>query len=715
VESIARFLVTRSKVVLVLTALTSLTAALLLFRMSFNPDVTEFLLTSSEEGRAFADMQARYSASDPITAMIERADGGLMTERAGLELVLAARDAFKGVEGVGAVGTLIPDDNPMTGAPFTKETLDNMPDGMLPYLTDAPLAGLMISENKKAVLAVIDPGEDPMAVGGALPLATMPAGAVVTFAGNPIIFAQVLADLGWFLLVIPPCVVFLLLMVFAANIGSRKLAVLAVVPAVLGSLWTFGLIFGLGHSIDLVTIIVPVWVIVMGSADGLHFVTHLQEAAARTDDKIEQTRSALKEVGVPMILTTISTAVGFLAMLTTGIGPMMQLGVFTASGITFAGIISFFFLPALLSRFDIEPPHRHAIGGRLTGALATAARSRVPALALFVGLAAFAGFALPNLHVNPDQLFFFKDDHPARTSFAKLSEAFGGATPVFGEFTWSADAPHEPQFERRRELSRELEKLPGVRRVFSLADVVDKVPDHMKEQVLSGEVESPMGKMVADDGMRFVLFPRDIQPKDMQRWLAFVDEHEEVKVITGQPILFDAMSRLVMRAQMTSLAFALALVALLLLAVYRKVVQTLIAVVPMIVTIAVLLGFLAASGIQLHLLTAIVSSIVIGVGIDYVIHLLAAVELARAQGPGYATRAVRAVGRPILANALGIAVGLTPLFLSPMKPHAHISMVMWVSMTVGALTTLLFVPALLPRSAVKEAEEARATSSSSSG
>lgn len=701
-EAIARFLVSRSKVVIALTALTSLSAALMLFRMSFNPDVTAFLAEASEEGRAFFEIQKKYAASDPITAMIERKDGGIITERKGLELILAVKDAVRSVPGVTAVGTLIPDDNPMTGEPFTKKTLDDMPDGMLPYLTSSPVSQMMVSENKKAVMAVIEPGEHPLDVGSALAELALPPDAVVTFAGNPIIFSRVLDDLSWFLLAIPPSVIFLLLLVFAANIGSRKLAALAIVPAALGSLWTFGLIFALGYQIDLVTVIVPIWVVVMGSADGLHFVTHLQEAAARTDDKIEQTRSALHEVGIPMILTTISTAAGFLSMLTTNVAPMRQLGTFTAIGITFAGVISFFFLPALLSRVGIPPAHEHAVGGKLTALFASAAKTRVPALVVFVALAAFAGIFIPKLQVSTDQLFFFKDDHPARESFKKLSETFGGATPMFGEFVYDKAKPREAQLEKMRALSREIEALPNVRKVFSIADVAEAAPEEMVEGMFDGTMKSPMGKMVSDDGIRFVLFPGTFHPEDLSQWMSFVREHEEVRVLTGQPVLFDAMSRLVMEAQMKSLALALILVALMLLIVYRRVVMTLIALVPMVVTIAVLLGFLAASGIHLHLLTAIVSSIVIGVGIDYVIHLFASVELQREEGPGYAVRAVRAVGRPILANALGISVGLSALFFSPLRPHAQISMVMWVSMIVGAVTTLVFVPALLPREAVRE-------------
>ena len=113
-----------------------------------------------------------------------------------------------------------------------------------------------------------------------------------------------------------------------------------------------------------------------------------------------------------------------------------------------------------------------------------------------------------------------------------------------------------------------------------------------------------------------------------------------------------------------------------------------------------MLGFLALSGINLNLVTAILSSIVIGVGIDYAIHFIASIDYARTEGDGYVLRAIDRAGRPIIANALGIAVELTGLWLSPFRIHPHISMIMWVSMTTAALTALVIIPALLPREGV---------------
>ena len=696
-DRVAGFLVNHRKRVLGLTAVTTLLAVACMFRMQINADVTHFMLDGNEAGRQFAALQEKYEAGDPIMVLLRR-DAG-WEDKAGLGALIEARDVLTSHEGVAEVGSLIPEVHPLTGERFDAATLAATPPMMLSRLLDGPSADLLLSEDGKATMMVVLAEDDASKLARQLEDVTWPDGVTVRLAGNPVVLATIIGSLTWFVIGIPPVVIILLLLVFAANIGNRKLAVASIVPAILGSIWTFGLIFGLGFDVDIITMIVPVFVIVMGSADGLHFVTHLQEAAQRTDDRTEQTASALRQVGVPMILTTVSTAAGFLSLVATDVGPIRQLGLFVAIGIVFAGVVSFFSLPAALSTFELPPPSPHAIGHRATGLLKKVARHRIVAVLLFVGLVTFAALTVPKLGMNSDQLFFFDKDHPVRASFEEMTEVFGGATPLFGELVVDPDRPLADQAAELREVQAELAALPAVRKVFSVLDITAAAPPAMRDAVLTGERSGPMGRMVTQDGLRFVLFPGEFDSEELQGWLAWADGHELVRVLTGMPVLYDEMSRLVFSAQVRSLSTAFVLVFLMLLVAYRKIGATLQAMLPLALTCAVLLGFLAVSGIHLHLLTATVTAIVIGVGVDYAIHLVAAIEHARKDGPGYALRAIDTAGRPIIANALGVAVGMTALMLSPFAPHTHISLVMWVSMTTAALTALVLIPALCGRAA----------------
>jgi hypothetical protein len=701
-DRIARIVVEHSRRILAVTGLVTLLSLLMLFRMDFNADVSSFIIEGSAVGRDFADLQEKYATSDPINVVISLPAGQSFTEKASLLSLLEIRNELAVMPGVTSLASLIPDVNPLTGTPVTAAMLNLAPDEQLAGLLDTnPLAELFVSEDGRHSMLMVVPEDDGMALALDLSDYRPPAGIDLVLSGNPVIFAKVIDILSFFLLVIPPIVMVLLIGTFYATIGDRRLSVLALVPALLGAVWTFGFIFALGRQIDVVTVIVPIFVIVMGSADGLHFVTHFQDIAERSTDPVERVRSALRHVGVPMILTTVSTAAGFLSLTFTDVRPIRQMGLFAATGIVFAGIISFFSLPALLSRLTIDAKHHTAIlGPKVTAALKRLVVTRIPALVLTVGLVAFAILTIPRLTVDADQLFFFKDNDPVREAFDRTEELFGGATPLTGEFVFDPAGGAE-QLGAVLTVSRQMEALPGVRTVFSLADMAAALPIEQVESVLSGEMELPLGSMVSEDGLRFMLLPSGFSNEDLQGWLDFVDDNDEVRVLTGMPIIWDEIARLVLTAQVVSLVVAFVLVFVMLMIAYRRVRETLVSLVPVTLTIATLLGFVAVSGIQLNLLTAIISSIVLGVGIDYSIHFVAAIDNARGEGDGYVLRAIDRAGRPIVANALGIAIALSALWLSPLAIHPQVSMIMWVSMVTAALSALLIIPALLPRSGVR--------------
>jgi predicted RND superfamily exporter protein len=701
----ARFIVEHSKVVLALTVLVSLGAVVSLFFITFNADVSSFLTEGHEVGERFAALQERYDSADTINLLVEVEEGSSFEERDALADLTLIGSKLRAVTGVAEVSSLIPAEIPGTGQTLTSTMVKNAPDEIItPLLEENPAADLLLNDDKTAALIVVVPEGDGIAVARELAEFEWPEAVSVEVTGQPVIYATLLDRLTWFLIVIPPIIVGLLLATFYANIADIRLSLFSIVPAALGALWTFGTISALQISIDLVTIIVPIFVIVMGSADGLHFVTHYQEEIERTDDKVERVTTTLRQVGVPMILTTLSTMAGFLSLLVTDVHPIRQLGLLTAIGIAYAGIISFFFLPALMSRLDLEPAHHKALlGKRVTTGIKRLAVRRWFAAGLAAIIILAGVFFIPRIQVDSDQLFFFKEGDEIRVGFEKMAEVFGAATPLQGEVEFDPDDP--ASLERVLEIERELEGLDGINRVFSAADFAESLPPEQAADLLSGATESPLGTMVVDDTMRFVVFPGDFETADLQEWLAFAEETEEITVLTGMPVLWDEIARLVLRAQVGSLIAAFAIVFVMLLVTYRNLRHTIVALVPIALTVVALLAFISASRINLNLITAIASSIVIGVGIDYAIHLIAAMDYAKKNGDGYVLRAIDKAGRPIVANALGIAVALTGLWLSPFKMHQQISMIMWVSMLTAALTTLTVIPALSPRQGLRRPDE----------
>ncbi|MFC1943721.1 MMPL family transporter, partial [Chloroflexota bacterium] len=97
----------------------------------------------------------------------------------------------------------------------------------------------------------------------------------------------------------------------------------------------------------------------------------------------------------------------------------------------------------------------------------------------------------------------------------------------------------------------------------------------------------------------------------------------------------------------------------------------------------------------LNIVTANLSAIAVGVGVDYAIHLISGIYYFRKQGLGgtdSVDAALLSLSRPILANAFGLAIGFSVFFFSPLRIHMQVASVMWVAMVISSMGALLLIP-----------------------
>jgi len=171
-------------------------------------------------------------------------------------------------------------------------------------------------------------------------------------------------------------------------------------------------------------------------------------------------------------------------------------------------------------------------------------------------------------------------------------------------------------------------------------------------------------------------------------------------VITGMPVLFEEMNNLIVKTQVQSLALALALIFIMLWVTLRRLRAALVALLPIVITIVAILGMLAITNFNLNIMNATLSAIAIGVGVDYSIHLISGIYHFQRQGLSRkesVNSALSSVSRPILANAFGLAIGLSALFFSPLQVHLQAASVMWVAMVVSSMAALLLLPIFYSR------------------
>jgi len=714
VGRIASFIYDKSRLIIALVVILNIVSLASFFRFELDTDFLSLFTEGNPKTEEYNRLNEKYQIGEAISVLIEQDESLLNQEN--LQAVYRLQEEIKELDGIYGVKSFIPSEISLRGRTITDmgNFIDRHSDLLRDFIEDKYFLTdqfLSYDRSKGAIIATL---EFDAAAGNVVEsieeIIQSEERLVLSLAGNEIIKDTLWNYLIRIIFILPPCAGILVLLVFFLIIRSRKFTILAIIPAGLAVLWTFGTIFWSGQKLNLVTVISPIFILVIGSAYGLHYVSHFMDNIPRYSDRRQLTIETLRMVGTPIFLATITTMAGFASLTWTEVLPMRQMGIFVSLGIGYAGFIALFFLPAVLSRIKLPTQLPQTQESHLTRLILVASRRRTLIMVLFLAIVLVSAFYIPRLDVVSNQLMFFKEGSQIRRTFDKVEKYFGGALYLTGEIVSDrgVDTLRNYNFaEDVLDMERDMERLPGVKNVLSIFDMIvginemvtgrDEYPESPRviQRFLMQIDDEDLATWVSGDGLRMMIRTEDLDSVDMDKLEDFVAEHSEIRLISGMPVLFEELNKLVVQSQIRSLGLALALIFIMLLVTIRRFGAALIALIPIVITITAILGMLVMTGFNLNILTASLSAIAVGVGVDYSIHLIYGIYYFRKQGLGRGESvdsALSSLSRPILANAFGLAIGLSVLFFSPLRIHMQAASVMWVAMVVSSMAALLLIP-----------------------
>ncbi|MEM9424571.1 MAG: MMPL family transporter, partial [Spirochaetota bacterium] len=162
---------------------------------------------------------------------------------------------------------------------------------------------------------------------------------------------------------------------------------------------------------------------------------------------------------------------------------------------------------------------------------------------------------------------------------------------------------------------------------------------------------------------------------------------------SGYSLTVNRMNNLAVPEQIRSILIALLGVFLIVLCSLRSLRMALLACLPSTVTLLINLSLMALFRIDLNISTALINSLVIGVGIDYGIHLIAAYR--RHSGEGAMLATLQQVSASILLNAIAVGLGYATLIFSQFRSLGYFGGLSALANIVAAVLTLLVLPMLL--------------------
>ncbi|HEB52096.1 MAG TPA: RND transporter, partial [bacterium] len=147
-----------------------------------------------------------------------------------------------------------------------------------------------------------------------------------------------------------------------------------------------------------------------------------------------------------------------------------------------------------------------------------------------------------------------------------------------------------------------------------------------------------------------------------------------------------------------SLAGAFVVVLLLMVVLFRSFLWGFLAMIPLTLTIALVYGAVGMVGKSYDMPVAVLSSLALGLAVDFAIHLLArARRIRRREGSWQAAlpELFDEPAREIARNGIVIAVGFLPLLFAPLVPYQTVGFLLAAILAVSGVATLLLLPALV--------------------
>jgi hydrophobe/amphiphile efflux-3 (HAE3) family protein len=554
----------------------------------------------------------------------------------------------------------------------------------------------------------------------------------VVTGGLPYIRKHIMRDVRKDGLILVPAALIIMLLMLKLTLGDWR-SVLMPFPVVLISTGiSMGLIPLFGWKLSIMTLLVPIILVAVANNYGIYLVARFQEISLKEDDVLKRTMISelLKSLNMPILFSGLTTIAGILGLLSHSIIPARQVGVLAALGVTMALIMSLFLIPSLIyirgpiikgsKKKKVNTYAFDLMLGKLSG-LIVKHPGRILIVFATATLALSAGIIF--LRIDTNQENYFPKKHPIRMASEVINSKFGGSQTISVMISGMIKSPEVMRGIDK--LTNELENHKGVGKVFSISQVVremskaiydknesgyDKIPEtgegiaQMFELYnMSGDQDDFKQLMNLDNSKAHILIRlsdpsnnviRDVKMKVNE----FSGTFPADVTVGGYAIIMADFANSIIRGQVSSLLFALVTVLVLLTIIFKSLKGGLIGSIPLGASILILFGFMGVTGIALDAATSLLSSIMIGVGVDFTIQYIWCFNsrircgLSHEEATG---AAMGTIGRSIIINAVSVMAGFSALMFSGFTSIRFFGYMVFISIGACLIGAIIIIPAFI--------------------
>ncbi|NPU89127.1 MAG: MMPL family transporter [Fervidobacterium sp.] len=477
-----------------------------------------------------------------------------------------------------------------------------------------------------------------------------------------------------------------ILAIFFYQTQSLRATIVSLFVPIMASIYTYALHFAFGGVLNILTSMIASFLIIIGSAYPLHYYN----AIFRTEDNVR------KHISTPIFFSMFTTAVGFLSFLFVKIPAFKEFGFLVSLGL----LIDFLLTVTVGDELLLRAHRKAAKKPKSFGIKYIGNKPAMGILFVVIFLVGLSFFLIPSIKVGLTSTDYFSKKSEITKAYKLLEDNFGMKDAIY--LVLEREEGIFLPFDNRNidQIIAELSQ----RSEISSVDFPRNVP--VTALILASRNQPLLRYYIADAKTIRILINLSPEGADNLEKVTKITNEVMKKYsynyyLAGTPFIWKAVNDDILASQIQSLVAALIIVFVTILVVFKDFAESVKLISPVVFATILNFFYMAIFKMKLEISTALTSSIIIGLAIDYSIHV----------GHDYGKTknifsSIKNVGPAILGNAFGIVGGfLTLLIGGELAMFKRIAILVSLGISTAAVLTLTVLPFLLSLGRIKEVKE----------
>ncbi|AXR07372.1 efflux RND transporter permease subunit [Salinimonas sediminis] len=493
---------------------------------------------------------------------------------------------------------------------------------------------------------------------------------------------------------------------------------------------TMGLAGWAGLFLSTATVNVPTMVMTLAVADCIHVIVSFRQFARQGMAKHEALAESLKVNTKPIVITSVTTAIGFLMLNFSAVPILADLGNMTAVGVMLACLFSLTVLPAMLNLAPLRvpgAPKHNASRYHKAGEWVCQRHRRILPVSLLVVAVSLVFSA--NNELNDIAVKYFGESSTFRQAVNVQEDTMGGMSNIdFVIYTDQEYGVNDPTvLHQVDELTNWLNQQPEVHHVTSFSDTIKRLnmnmnnddPDYYRipenkeiasQYLLLYEMSLPYGLDLNNQidinksAVRIVAVLDNLGSNEFtafesraRTWFAGVAPDLRMEA-ASPPLMFAHIGARNMQSMVWGTILALVLISGLIIIALRSWRLGLVSLLTNLIPAGIGFGVWGMFSGQINMALSVVLSMTMGIIVDDTVHFLAKYQLARHQGQSVRDAIIytfTTVGQALVTTTLVLAAGFGILTLSSFRLNSDMGALTVIIIVAALVVDLLFLPAFL--------------------